>query len=118
MTEILIKRDTFSNWVKNNPVLLDGEIVYETDTKRFKVGDGKTEYKDLDYVVDPMIAYYFDELNRTKFAAIGSMIFTFLFMMIPTCLYEGFKDIPTVYVLGIWIVINLLIYIFIHKRCK
>lgn len=42
-------RDTAENWQKNNPVLLSGEIAFETDTNLFKFGDGVKKYNDLPY---------------------------------------------------------------------
>ena len=36
------RRDTASNWTTNNTVLLAGELGYETDSKKFKIGDGST----------------------------------------------------------------------------
>lgn len=39
---ICIRRDTAANWTSNNPTLLVGEICYETDTGKFKVGTGTT----------------------------------------------------------------------------
>ena len=47
------RRDTASNWASNNPTLLAGEWGYETDTKKFKIGDGTTAYTSLDYVPIP-----------------------------------------------------------------
>lgn len=44
-----IKRDFASEWTKENPVLLDGQVGYEKDTRRQKVGDGVTPWNDLDY---------------------------------------------------------------------
>lgn len=35
---IQIRRDTSANWTSNNPVLYPGEIGFETDTKKFKIG--------------------------------------------------------------------------------
>jgi hypothetical protein len=37
---ICIRRDTAANWASNNPTMLTGELGYETDTGRFKVGTG------------------------------------------------------------------------------
>ena len=37
---ICIRRDTAANWTSNNPTLLVGEMCYETDTGKFKVGTG------------------------------------------------------------------------------
>ncbi len=47
------RRDTASNWTSNNTVLLAGEIGYETDTKKFKIGDGTTAWQSLDYIPIP-----------------------------------------------------------------
>jgi len=47
------RRDTASNWTSNNPTLLAGEWGIETDTKKFKIGDGTTTWQSLDYVPIP-----------------------------------------------------------------
>ena len=47
------KRDTASNWTSNNTVLLAGEWGIESDTKKFKIGDGTTAWQSLDYVPIP-----------------------------------------------------------------
>lgn len=39
-TRILLRRDTASNWISNNPLLLSGEIGIEIDTLKFKIGNG------------------------------------------------------------------------------
>lgn len=39
-TKILFRRDTSANWTTVNPVLLAGEIGIETDTYKFKIGNG------------------------------------------------------------------------------
>lgn len=38
-----------NNLIKNNPLLLDGEIAYEIDKDLFKIGDGKKNYNSLGY---------------------------------------------------------------------
>lgn len=43
------KRDTAANWTSSNRVLLSGEMGFETDTKRFKIGDGATAWNSLVY---------------------------------------------------------------------
>lgn len=46
------KKDTSSNWTKNNPVLLNGEIaivVTNTGETRFKVGDGTSSFTALPF---------------------------------------------------------------------
>ena len=35
-----------------NPILYKGEFLYETDTNKVKVGDGVSQYNDLEYVFD------------------------------------------------------------------
>jgi hypothetical protein len=43
------RRDTAANWTSNNPTLAAGEIGYETDTTKFKIGDGATAWNSLAY---------------------------------------------------------------------
>lgn len=44
------KRGTASQWSTANPTLLAGEIGFETDTNKIKVGDGSTTWNNLDYI--------------------------------------------------------------------
>lgn len=37
---IQLRRDIASNWTTNNPILLPGEVGIETDTLKFKIGNG------------------------------------------------------------------------------
>ena len=48
-TVIKIRRDTSTNWDSVNPTLAAGEIAFETDTNKIKVGDGSTVWASLDY---------------------------------------------------------------------
>lgn len=41
--------DTAANLASSNPVLLKGQIGYETDTKFYKIGDGAAAYNSLSY---------------------------------------------------------------------
>jgi len=43
------RRDTAANWTANNPVLLAGQQGYETDTNKWKKGDGVTGWNALPY---------------------------------------------------------------------
>lgn len=43
------RRDTAENWRTANPTLAEGELGFETDTKRYKLGDGKKAWNDLEY---------------------------------------------------------------------
>jgi len=43
------RRDTASNWSSANPTLLNGELGYETDTGKWKVGNGSAVWTSLAY---------------------------------------------------------------------
>ena len=43
------RRDTAENWRTANPTLAEGELGFETDTKRYKLGNGRQAWNDLDY---------------------------------------------------------------------
>jgi hypothetical protein len=47
--KIQIRRDSAADWTSVNPVLADGEIGIEQDTKKIKIGDGVTEWNSLSY---------------------------------------------------------------------
>ena len=46
---IQFRRDTASNWTSNNPTLSDGEFAIESDTRKYKIGDGSTVWTSLAY---------------------------------------------------------------------
>jgi hypothetical protein len=46
------RRGTASQWTTANPILNAGEIGFETDTNKFKIGDGTNHWADLDYFID------------------------------------------------------------------
>ncbi len=51
MTNIIkTRRDTAANWTSTDPTMADGEIGFESDTNRFKIGDGSTVWTSLAYV--------------------------------------------------------------------
>lgn len=47
---ILTRNDTQTQWSTVNPVLLKGELGYDSDAKMLKIGDGTTAWNDLDYL--------------------------------------------------------------------
>lgn len=49
--QIQLRNDTAANWTSANPTLAVGEIGIETDTKKFKIGDGGTAWNSLAYNV-------------------------------------------------------------------
>ena len=50
------RRGTAAQWISTNggngPILNPGEIGYETDTNKFKIGDGTNHWINLDYFID------------------------------------------------------------------
>ena len=54
--KIQLKRTTASAWTSLNPTLDNGEIGFETDTKKFKIGDGSTVWTSLPYSITANLA--------------------------------------------------------------
>ena len=50
---IQLRRDTAANWVSNNPILLPGELGIETDTLKFKIGNGSRWNATTSYAFKP-----------------------------------------------------------------
>lgn len=46
---IQVRRDTAANWTSANPTLASGEIGFETDTGKLKIGNGSTAWSALSY---------------------------------------------------------------------
>jgi ribosomal protein L24 len=59
------RRGTASQWTSANPVLNAGEMGWESDTNKFKIGDGTNHWNDLDYFAD---------INSTVNPAFGTSI--------------------------------------------
>lgn len=58
-TKLLQRRDTLTNWINNNPILLDGELGFISingEYTQMVIGDGKRSFNDL-----PKIKLNFDE---------------------------------------------------------
>ena len=48
-TKIQLRRDTAADWTSNNPTMAAGEFGWESNTNRFKIGDGSTAWNSLAY---------------------------------------------------------------------
>ena len=48
-TQIQLRRDTAADWTSNNPTLAAGEFGWESDSNRFKIGDGSAAWNSLSY---------------------------------------------------------------------
>ena len=64
-TRMQQRRGTAAQWTSANPVLNAGEMGWESDTNKFKIGDGTNHWEDLDYFAD---------INSTVNPAFGSSI--------------------------------------------
>jgi hypothetical protein len=51
-TRMQQRRGTASQWTSANPVLNAGEMGWESDTNKFKIGDGTNHWANLDYFID------------------------------------------------------------------
>lgn len=55
---IQVRRDTAANWTSVNPTLAAGEVGFESDTGKLKIGNGSTAWSVLEYfttVVDDQL---------------------------------------------------------------
>ena len=48
---IQVRRDSYANWMSQNPVLAPGEIGFITDQRKVKVGDGSNAFNALQFLV-------------------------------------------------------------------
>jgi hypothetical protein len=51
-TRMQQRRGTASQWTSANPILNSGEMGWESDTNKFKIGDGTNHWANLDYFID------------------------------------------------------------------
>ena len=60
ITQISHRRDTAANWTTNNPTPSAGELCWETDTNKVKMGDGSTAWTSLVYLIDGLDTNIYD----------------------------------------------------------
>jgi hypothetical protein len=73
--KIQMRRGTAAEWAAANPILAQGELAFETDTRVTKIGDGATGYLDLPAYAthDQMVAALADaQAARTGAETAGS----------------------------------------------
>jgi len=73
-TRMQQRRGTAAQWTAANPVLGAGEIGFETDTNKFKVGNGSTAYTSLTYFVDASTVMDSAEVTAAVSSAIDAII--------------------------------------------
>lgn len=47
--QIQLRNDTAANWTAADPILAQGEMGLETDTRLFKIGNGVDTWSELEY---------------------------------------------------------------------
>lgn len=62
------RRGNADEWTSANPILADGELGVERDTKLHKIGDGITHWNDLDYggLNEPAFTGALEAMNRAR----------------------------------------------------
>jgi hypothetical protein len=69
------RKDTAANWTAANPILLSGEIGHETDTKKFKIGNGSTAWNSLAYLPIPDGSGNLTITGNLEIGSTGSLTF-------------------------------------------
>lgn len=74
MTKIQLRRGIASLWTSQNPTLSAGEPGFETDTGKFKIGDGTTAWADLAYEGGAFPGWTADDANPANVSANGGTL--------------------------------------------
>ena len=72
-TKIQLRRDTAADWTSANPTLAAGEFGYESDTTKFKIGDGSTAWNSLAYKTGEGIKVVADDSATITVAEAGTL---------------------------------------------
>ena len=59
---------TSAQWASLNPVIVENEIVIESDTKRTKIGNGISTYNELEYADANSVGNYLGSIKPTDAA--------------------------------------------------
>lgn len=73
------RRGTAAQWAAANPVLAMGEMGFETDTGRLKVGNGSTNYISLDWTATVVGRSELDTINSSISTVTGLLNQTIVF---------------------------------------
>lgn len=73
MERIQLRRDLSTKWVEINPILMEGEVGFETDTKLRKIGNGVTAWNNLEYLAAENIV---QELGDSENATVSQKAIT------------------------------------------
>jgi hypothetical protein len=56
ITRFKLRNGTAAQWTAENPILLEGEVGIETDTRKYKVGNGVSAWSALPYYIEGVLA--------------------------------------------------------------
>jgi hypothetical protein len=70
--QIQLRRDTAANWTTANPTLAAGELGLETDTAKYKIGNGSTAWSSLAYSSLPSNAIDANTINAKGDLLVGT----------------------------------------------
>lgn len=73
-TRMQQRRGTAAQWTAANPTLAAGEIGFETDTNKFKVGNGSSAWSSLAYFVDASVVFDSSEVQGLIDTAVSNLI--------------------------------------------
>ena len=72
MARMILRKDTAANFASQNPLILEGEYALETDTRKYKQGDGVNPYNALPYCNPEVV----QELGNSLIATISQKVLT------------------------------------------
>ena len=73
-TRMQQRRGTAAQWTAANPTLAAGEIGFETDTNKFKMGNGSSAWTSLAYFVDASVVFDSSEVQGLVDAAVADLV--------------------------------------------
>ena len=70
---IQLRRDLEDDWFSDNPILALGEIGISLDLNTFKIGDGETPWRDLDYALSGTLSEYIPLNQKSVAGGVASL---------------------------------------------
>ena len=64
ITRFKLRNGTAAQWTAENPILLEGEVGIETDTRNFKVGNGVSAWSALSYYIASSVPLVRGQANK------------------------------------------------------
>ena len=71
---IQVRRGTAAEWYDENPILLEGELALEKDTRKFKIGNGSDDWRTLLYATQGETGEKGDTGDSLQFTWDGTLL--------------------------------------------